>query len=105
MWNHERIDIGAVKVGSSNIVTFIYTPEEGEAIQIANTGITTSCGCSQARWNSTTNTITVSFKPGPIPNHLRTQGWYITAKTITIYATVNGQSKKFELSFSAKITS
>lgn len=78
-WEEYEIDLGEVKKKST--VSAIFTAKE-DIKTIA--GIVASCGCTTPIYDLEKKTLSVSFKAGNIPFHLRKQGFYIANKKITV---------------------
>ena len=105
MWKETIKNLGELKVGKEQTITFEY---EGPIIINRNRwgkpDIQTSCGCTSAVFKG--NCLTVKYTPNPIPKHLIAEGktFYNTRKTIAIgYIDSNGESKRDTLSFTALI--
>ena len=77
-FNKTEIDLGEVKVGSSCSTVFRGTPEDDKIEKVS-----VSCGCIKA--SHTDTDVTVSFKIGTIPYHLKRQGYYNGMKKVTAY--------------------
>lgn len=69
MWKDKIINLGNIRVKSTNKVIFEYI---GSNIKIIN--ITVSCGCTSYKFNDTNNTIEVTYIPSPVPRHIKEAG-------------------------------
>lgn len=79
-WKELVKDLG--EVPKKSVVTVIFEAKEG----IKNIAtIKASCGCTTPVYDLDNRTLTVSFKTGVIPFHLRKQGYYLANKKITVY--------------------
>jgi len=91
-WEQSRIDLGEIGTGRRSVYFKANVPLD----DVRN--VRTYCGCSVPKVDH--DHIRVDYTPGPVPYHLRGQGWYETEKRLWVdYAdgTVD------ELSFSAKV--
>jgi hypothetical protein len=105
MWQETSKNIGKVKQNSKADILFKYLGEKRVARDPVHRGwrITTSCGCSSAKWDPQKGELTVSYGSGEIPKHLTMKGQ--TSYTTIKYITVNwedGTSDK--LSFTVEVT-
>lgn len=92
----ETNQIGDVKVGASVTALFKGTPENGEKI----TRVQVSCGCIKS--NHTDTDVTLSFKVGSIPYHLKRQGYYNGMKKATVYFDKNYPPVVLKVEYTAK---
>lgn len=89
-------NLGDVKVGSSVTSIFRGTPENGEKI----TSVRVSCGCIKS--THTDNDVTLSFKVGDVPYHLKKQGFYQGVKKATVYFDKNYPPVIIKVDYTAK---
>lgn len=94
-WKNNHLILGEIKVGQKSIIIFQALQELPPIKNIA-----VSCGCTKPDYNKKTKEMVVSFKPKPIPHHLKEQGFYATTKTIIVTYN-NGEEET--LKFTAKI--
>lgn len=94
-WKTNKKNVGTVTVGQRQIIKFYANKELPKIVNLSS-----SCGCSKPNYDKKTKVLNVSYNPGSIPKHLKSQGWYNTTKTITI-TFVDGT--KDVLSFSARV--
>lgn len=93
-WREKSINLGNILVDKQQTIIF----QAQKELDIDN--ISTSCGCSKANYDKNTRKLTVTFNPGSIPYHLKSQGYYVTTKKITVYY----KDRSMEtLSFKAKV--
>lgn len=94
-WKQNIKDLGEVKKKTTINIVFEGTPNmKGVA------GITASCGCTVPVFDAIEKTLSVSFKTGIIPFHLRKQGYYMATKKLVVTYT---DGEKEELIINAKI--
>lgn len=79
-WIETIKDLGEVKKKSTVTVLFKGTDSLKKVINV-----TASCGCTTPVFDSVQRTISVSFKTGAIPFHLRKQGFYLANKKLTVH--------------------
>lgn len=105
MWKETIKNLGELKVGIEQIITFEYEgPININRNRWGKPDIQTSCGCTSAIFRD--NFLIVKYTPNQIPKHLVAEGKtsYSTRKTITIgYIDSTGESKRDTLSFTALI--
>jgi len=75
-------ELGTVKVGSKNVVEFLWDQEVPKDFTVKE--IRTSCGCTTPRFDKETGTLTATYTAGKIPKHLKEKGMYVTTKRITV---------------------
>jgi len=91
-WNKTHIDLGTIKVGSTNKIVFNWIGEELKVISLK-----ASCGCTVPKYSN--GVLTAEYKAGGIPKHLKSKGEYTTSKKIIMHSE-QGESI---LSFSANV--
>ncbi len=85
-------DLGYIKVARKQQLKFPYKDINIDRIEV-------SCDCTGARDDKENHRVIVEYTPKPIPEHLKTQGYYITQKTITVHS----DKGVFILTFNAKV--
>ncbi len=93
LFSPKEVDLGQLKVGQTTKIVF-----QGEENIPEIKSVTASCGCSKPILDG--NKITVTYRPQPIPAHLKDQGSYIATKFITVLYKGRKQER---LSFKAKV--
>lgn len=88
-------DCGTLKQGQN--IDFRFDKVD-DNIEIAN--IVPSCGCFNPVYNKEMKSILVSYKVKNIPEHLKSQGYFIDSKQITV--TLDNGDKEV-LTFSIKV--
>ena len=78
-WIEVTRDLGEVKKKSVIPVIFTGTEDMKKVINV-----TASCGCTTPIYDSEKKILSVSFKTGAIPFHLRKQGFYLANKKLTV---------------------
>ena len=93
LFSPKEVDLGQLKVGQTTKIVF---QSEDSAPPVRS--VTASCGCSKPVHKD--GVITVTYRPQPIPAHLKEQGSYIATKFITVLYKGREQER---LSFKAKV--
>ena len=78
-WVSEHINIGALRVGVKKEVIFKTLKED-----LKIDSMKSSCKCSKPKYDKEKKTLSVTFTPGTIPQHLMHKGAYTTKKSISI---------------------
>lgn len=80
-WETKNIHIGRLTAGQDSVIAF----KSKEKIEdIVN--ISTSCYCTGANYDKESQIMTVRYKPQPVPEHLKMQGFYeITQAVVATY--------------------
>lgn len=94
-WINKDIETEDLKVGIKKEIVFKTTTELPQIKTLSS-----SCGCSVPTYSKEKRELKVVFTPKAVPQHLKTQGWYSSRKTITV-GYVDGT--KDVLSFKSKI--
>lgn len=96
MWKERIIDLGKIKVGSTNLIEFEHLGDiEVNKDYRGNPDIEVSCGCTSATVIG--NRIRVNYTPTPIPKHILLEGrdFYKSSKQITVaYTDIEGPKKE-----------
>lgn len=79
-WVKDYIDVGTVKVGTRVIVRF----ESHNPLNVDNGRIKSSCGCTDVKYDKSTKTLTVNYKPKSVPKHLKHKGVYEPILTVKV---------------------
>ncbi len=93
MWVKKAIGLGAIKSGSKNIIHFVH---EGD-IDIEVGTITSPCSCTEVVWDKNTKTMTITYVPKDIPEHIKNMNRnnYNDVKQIQ-FKYINGDTKELE---------
>jgi len=94
-WINKYIETKDLKVGVKSTIVFKTTTELPQIKTLSS-----SCGCSVPTYSKEKRELSVEYTPKVIPQHLKSQGWYRSTKSITVTYT-NGT--KDVLSFTSKI--
>ena len=70
-WPPKVTNLGEVKVGKKQVVKFYGTADIPEIERVSS-----SCSCSNPKYDAATRTLTVGYTPHAVPFHQRSQGWY-----------------------------
>ncbi len=98
MFKKKLIDLGTVKVGQLQIVEFEYDNID----LITKTEV--PCGCTELNIDSKNKMIKLKYIPSSIPNHLKTQGYYLPLKNVVIHHKQwDGDDTSTKLEFTAKV--
>lgn len=89
-WENKKIDLGTIKVGTKNTVIF----KADTDLEIDH--ISTSCGCTSAKYHKKNKTLSAVYIPKSIPAHLISEGEYRTVKSIRVYYK-NGEEDTLQL--------
>jgi hypothetical protein len=88
-WKENEIRFGNVKQGNSKTVTFEGLPDQPEIKEME-----AYCGCTSLKYDSSTKTLTVTYKAGNIPAHI--QGNQVIDSRIDIHYT-NGETEQLAI--------
>lgn len=88
MWDRTVADLGIVNAPFTAGVVFHHTGV------VSNLIAKPSCGCTVAKWDATTNTLSLNIKIDKVPKHLKTEGQYVINKTVALEYTENDKQKK-----------
>lgn len=81
MWNKEDINLGKIAEKSNHNIEFTYVGD------IEVKAIKTSCGCTNAEFDSNTGVLSVNYNAGSVPKHLEYKGEFVTKKQIRVETT------------------
>jgi|GEM_PF-2762993 len=78
-WINKDIETEDLKVGVKTTITFKTTTELPQIKTLSS-----SCGCSVPTYSKEKRELSVAFTPKAVPQHLKTQGWYNSRKSISV---------------------
>ena len=81
-WKETHKDIGRVKEGSKNFITYNYTGELPAGFRVVD--LEASCGCTTPSFNPAKKELKLEYKAGRVPQHLRSKGEMHSGKKVTM---------------------